>query len=85
VDERDRARQAAGARAGSRAAARAHLARAKALQERDLAEGYGEVELQAALERKYPNAVREWGWQYVFLSRKLSADPRSGTIRRHHL
>ena len=64
---------------------RAHLARAKALHERDLAEGYGEVELPAALERKYPNAVREWGWQYVFPSRKLSADPRSGTIRRHHL
>jgi len=64
---------------------RSHLARAKALHERDLAAGYGEVELPAALERKYPNAVREWGWQYVFPSRKLSADPRSGAIRRHHV
>ena len=64
---------------------RSHLARAKALHERDLAEGYGEVELPAALERKYPNAVREWGWQYVFPSRKRSADPRSGAIRRHHV
>jgi integrase len=32
-----------------------------------------------------PRAPREWGWQYVFPSRKLSADPRSGAIRRHHL
>jgi len=64
---------------------RSHLARAKLLHERDLAEGYGEVELPAALERKYPNAVREWGWQYVLPSRKRSADPRSGAIRRHHI
>jgi len=64
---------------------RSHLARAKLLHERDLAEGYGEVELPAAPERKYPNAVREWGWQYVLPSRKRSADPRSGAIRRHHI
>ena len=64
---------------------RGQLARIKTLHERDLAEGYGEVELPNALERKYPNACREWAWQYVFPSRKLSADPRSGVIRRHHV
>jgi len=64
---------------------RTHLARVRTLHERDLAEGYGEVELPFALERKYPRAAREWGWQYVFPSHKLSADPRSGVIRRHHV
>lgn len=63
---------------------RAHLARVKALHEEDLAAGYGEVYLPFALERKYPNANREWGWQYVFPSTKRSADPRSGAVRRHH-
>ena len=64
---------------------RSHLARASALHRRDLAEGYGEVHLPFALARKYPKAGREWGWQYVFPSRKLSADPVDGVMRRHHL
>jgi len=64
---------------------RSHLARVRTLHERDLVEGYGAVEIPFALERKYPNAAREWAWQYVFPSRKLSADPRSGIIRRHHV
>ena len=51
----------------------------------DLAEGYGEVWLPFALERKYPNAGREWGWQYVFPAPGRSVDPRSGAIRRHHV
>ena len=38
-----------------------------------------------ALERKYKNAAKEWKWQYVFPSRQLSIDPRSGLIRRHHV
>jgi integron integrase len=63
----------------------AHLGRVRALHERDLAAGYGEVWLPHALDRKYPRAAREWGWQYIFPSRKLSTDPRSGAIRRHHL
>ncbi|HNL23689.1 MAG TPA: tyrosine-type recombinase/integrase, partial [Pseudomonadales bacterium] len=37
-----------------------------------------------ALDRKYPRAGREWGWQYVFPSTRRSVDPRSGAIRRHH-
>ena len=51
----------------------------------DLAEGYGRVYLPHALDRKYPNADREWGWQYVFPSDKRSVDPRSGVVRRHHV
>lgn len=64
---------------------RDHLVRVRRLHERDLEAGYGEVELPFALERKYPRAGRDWGWQYVFPSVKLSADPRSGVIRRHHV
>ena len=64
---------------------RSHLARVQSLHERDLTEGYGEVEMPFALDRKYPNAGRQWGWQFVFPSRKLSTDPRSGVIRRHHV
>jgi integrase len=41
--------------------------------------------LPYALDRKYPNASREWGWQYVFPSDRLSTDPRSGVKRRHHV
>ncbi|CAK0740571.1 hypothetical protein CCP4SC76_1030002 [Gammaproteobacteria bacterium] len=42
------------------------------------------VYLPDALEVKYPNAGKEWGWQWVFPSRRLSKDPRSGLVRRHH-
>ena len=55
------------------------------MYEDDLANGYGHVYLPYALERKYRNANREWGWQYVFPSKSLSKDPRSGEVRRHHL
>ena len=55
------------------------------LHEADLAEGRGEVVLPDALARKYPAAGREWKWQFVFPSGRLSVDPRSGLSRRHHL
>ena len=55
------------------------------LHQRDLEEGYGQVLLPHALAKKYPNADREFGWQYLFPAHKLSRDPRSGTVRRHHL
>ncbi|MGC2458442.1 MAG: integron integrase [Gallionellaceae bacterium] len=61
-----------------------HLVRVKALHEEDLKTGHGEVYMPFALARKYPNAGRSWGWQYVFPSRNLSVDPLSGVIRRHH-
>jgi integron integrase len=62
-----------------------HLEKVKMLHEEDLALGHGEVYLPYALDKKYPNAGREWGWQYVFPSRNLSVDPRSGKQRRHHV
>ena len=63
-----------------------HLKRVKLLHEQDLAAGYGHVYLPYALDRKYPNASREWSKrQYVFPSDRLSTDPRSGVKRRHHV
>ena len=64
---------------------RRHLERVKQLHEEDLARGFGSVHLPKALARKYPNAPKEWAWQYVFPSGQLSTDPRSGERRRHHL
>lgn len=64
---------------------RDHLDQVKALHENDLASGHGEVYLPEALGRKYPKAGKEWSWQYVFPSSRLSVDPRSGKIRRHHI
>ena len=61
-----------------------HLDRVKLLQASDLAAGLGRVYLPFALARKYPNADREWGWQYVFPAAKVSMDPRTGERRRHH-
>lgn len=63
---------------------RRHLRRVKMIHRQDLAEGYGAVYLPFALERKYPNASREWIWQYVFPAIGRSVDPRSGVTRRHH-
>jgi len=63
---------------------RRHLAKVHSLHQRDLDEGYGRVYLPAALARKYPNADREWGWQYVFPARSRFKDQRSGIERRHH-
>ena len=57
----------------------------KLMHEADLARGFGEVYLPYALERKYKNAARDWNWQYIFPSGKLSVDPRSGKTRRHHV
>ena len=62
-----------------------HLNRVKALHDKELAEGFGEVYLPFALEKKYPNAAKERMWQYVFPANKRSVDPRSGAQRRHHV
>jgi integrase len=61
---------------------KAHLERVRALHEKDLADGFGNVYLPHALGRKYPAAAREWGWQYAFPAKKISVDPRSGCKRR---
>lgn len=64
-----------------------HLEKAKVLHEQDLLAGYGEVHMPYALAKKYPYAARDWSWQYIFPSGKLSVDPRSenGVTRRHHV
>jgi integron integrase len=61
-----------------------HLARVKRLHGDDLAKGYGAVHLPYAIAVKYPNAEREWGWQYVFPSNKLADDLELRTKRRWH-
>lgn len=63
----------------------AQLVQARIVHDRDLAAGHGAVWLPTALERKYPNAAKEWIWQYVFPARTRSIDPRSGVERRHHV
>jgi len=62
-----------------------HLQRVKLIHDEDLKAGYGSVYLPHALSRKYPNADKQWGWQYVFPSRNISTDPRSDVQRRHHI
>jgi integrase len=62
-----------------------HLQKVQAIHGSDLRAGFGAVYLPGALDRKYPNAAREWRWQYVFPARDLSVDPRGGRRRRHHL
>ena len=57
----------------------------KIIHEQDLEMGFGRTYLPFALDKKYPNAGKELGWQYVFPSNKLSIDPRSGLKRRHHV
>jgi integron integrase len=61
------------------------IAAALRVHQRDLSEGHGRVHLPYALERKYPNADREPGWQYVFPASSRATDPRTGVVRRHHL
>ncbi len=55
------------------------------LHNEDLLQNFGNVYLPDALARKYPNAEKEFKWQYIFPSCKLSTDPRSGVTRRHHI
>jgi integron integrase len=64
---------------------RRQIERVRLLHEEDLAAGYGEVYLPDALERKYPNAAREFIWQYLFPAAQRSVDPRSDKVRRHHI
>ncbi len=68
-------------------ALKVQISLAEALHRRDLAEGFGRVYLPFALARKYPDADREAGWQYLFPAARRAVDPRSddGVVRRHHL
>ena len=61
------------------------LRKTKAIHEQDIEQGYGRVYLPYALARKYPNANKEFAWQYVFPASHVSHDPRDDEIRRHHI
>lgn len=63
----------------------AHIEEVKGLHHLDLVSGFGEVYVPEALARKYRNAAREPGWQWVFPARQRSIDPRSGKEMRHHV
>ena len=62
-----------------------HLEKVKRLHEQDLGKGHGEGYLPETLARKYRGAAKEFRWQYVFPSKTLSPDPRTGVVRRHHV
>ena len=68
-----------------KSALRAKIEEVKKQHMKDLSKGEGSVYLPYALEKKYPSAGKEFKWQYIFPSDKLSKDPVSGTIRKHHL
>ena len=63
----------------------AHLQQVKHLHQEDLKHGYGLVDLPYALSRKYPNASKEWAWQYIFPAKSLSRQPDTNQLCRHHL
>ena len=69
----------------AKAPLRAHLEQVKKIHARDLANGYGRVPLPYALNRKYPNASAEWGWQYVFPQQNRWVNARTGEQGRHHV
>ena len=64
---------------------RAHLEMVRGQHGADLAQGAGSVELPWAIERKYPRAPWEWGWQWIFLATRFYVHPGTGRKRRHHL
>ena len=63
----------------------AHLERRRQTHEQELRAGFGSVYLPNALNKKYPNANKEFGWQYVFASRNITIAPGSGIGQRHHI
>lgn len=63
---------------------KAHLQSVAALHKADLAKGFGEVWIPAGLAKKYPDAGKDWAWQYVFPSSRLSVEQQSGAVHRHH-
>lgn len=64
---------------------RRQIERVRILHEQDVADGFNDVYLPDALARKYPNAGKELGWQYLFPASKVGPCPRTGVVRRHHL
>jgi len=68
-----------------KAGVREQLREAKAVHDRDLADGWGRVQLPGALDRKFPRAPREWQWQWVFPQERRWRNPKSGEQGRHHM
>ncbi|MFH1675050.1 MAG: integron integrase [Pseudomonadota bacterium] len=64
---------------------RAQVEKVRRLHDEDISRGYGEVYIPEALARKYPAAAKDFRWQYVFPAKKISTDPRTGKVRRHHV
>jgi integron integrase len=64
---------------------RLHLDHIRIIHQKDLLDGFGGVYLPTALEHKYPNANREWFWQYIFPASDRAKDKRTGLTRRHHI
>lgn len=64
---------------------KAHMARVKRQHDIDLADGSGRVALPDALDRKYVNADREWGWQWLFPAKRFSIDPKDERRKRWHI
>jgi len=62
-----------------------HLSEIRLLYDQDRKNDLPGVWLPGALEKKYPNAGKEWGWFWVFPAKSLSVDPRGNTVRRHHV
>ncbi len=62
-----------------------HIANVRTLYDNDREQDLNGVFLPGALERKYPNAGKEWGWFWLFPSKSLSIDPRTHVVRRHHI
>lgn len=68
-----------------RALLKEQVERVRRLHSRDVQQGFGRVYLPHALARKYPSEDRELGWQWIFPASRMSKDPRSGKIMRHHV
>ncbi len=64
---------------------RGHLERVRSTHDRNLAEGWGRVQMPSALDRKYPNASAEWRWQWAFPQEKRWKNPETGRQGRHHI
>lgn len=71
--------------AGVQEALKLHLDAVRRQHQEDLAQGLGSVEMPYALDRKYPNAPKEWGWQWAFPATSHYVDRETGQRRRHHL
>lgn len=62
-----------------------HLRKIRAMHDEDLADGFGETVLPHALAKKYPEAAKQWNWQYVFPASRRSVDPVTKVFARHHI